>query len=471
MFEPTIGIEIHALLNSKQKVFTNSLNSFDITPNINVSLGDLAYPGTLPILNKEVINMALKASLALNCKINKCLHFDRKNYFYPDLSKGYQITQDTTPIGYDGYVEIETEQGIKEIQLERVHIEEDTCKSIHGDSGTLLDFNRAGAPLIEIVTKPVISNEIEAMKYVDTIRETLLYLNVSDVKIEEGSLRCDVNVSLRKKGCKTLGTKVEIKNIGSISNIGTSILYEINRQKEILESGKLVQPETRRFDDKKNKTVLMRVKDEETDYRYHPEPNIPLVKITDEMINDIKESINILPKQLRIKYNELGLNYNNVNTIIANYDMCVFFESVVNEINPIIGANILTGEVSSYLNKNKVEFNDIKLTKSNFINLVNLYEKEELSSKQLKQLIPVLLETGNKVNDIINKLGLKQINDEQQINCLISEVMESNNQSVIDYKNGQDRALKFLMGQIMKKSKGQVNPEIANKLLIKALDS
>ncbi len=470
MLEPTIGIEIHVLLKSQSKVFTNSLNSFNEIPNENIALGDLAYPGTLPTLNKEVVNMALKAALAFNCKINKKMHFDRKNYFYPDLSKGYQITQDMTPIGYDGYVEIEVDGNFKKIAIERIHIEEDTCKSIHSEKGTLLDFNRAGVPLIEIVTKPVITSDIEAVKYVDTIRETLLYLGVSDVKIEEGSMRCDVNISLKEKESDQLGTKVEIKNIGSVSNVGTSILYEINRQKEILGSGKKVIAETRRFDDSTNKTLLMRVKDENTDYRYHPEPNLPYIYLTDDIIKEVQRSIQNMPKDLRKKYSDLGINQNNINTIVGNYDMCMFLEKIINNINPVIGANILTGEISSYLNKNKLEFNNIKLTVDNFQDLVNRYEKNEISSKQLKTIIPLLLETGENIQNIIDKLGLKQINNEEEILKIINNVINNNSKSVDDYKSGQDRALKYLMGQIMKESKGQVNPELANKLLVETLN-
>ena len=231
MLEPTIGIEIHAHLKSKTNAFSSSVNNFDSLPIENISLIDLAYPGALPRLNKEVIEMALKAALALNCSINKEMHFDRKNYFYPDLPKGYQITQNRTPIGYDGYLMIDVDGKQKRIAIERIHIEEDTAKSIHGQAGTILDFNRSGVPLIEIVTKPVITSEKEAVAYLEGIREILLYLGISDVKIEEGSMRCDANISLSERGSKKLGTKTEVKNIGSISNVGTSILYEINRQK------------------------------------------------------------------------------------------------------------------------------------------------------------------------------------------------------------------------------------------------
>ncbi|MDD2181003.1 MAG: Asp-tRNA(Asn)/Glu-tRNA(Gln) amidotransferase subunit GatB [Bacilli bacterium] len=465
MLEPTIGIEIHVELKSQTKVFSNSLNNFDSLPNENISLIDLAYPGTLPKLNKKVVEMALKAALALNCSINKEMHFDRKNYFYPDLPKGYQITQNRTPIGYDGYLMINLSGEPKKIDIERIHIEEDTAKSIHGQGGTVLDFNRAGVPLIEIVTKPVIKSDLEAIAYLEGIREILLYLGISDVKIEEGSMRCDANISLSEKDSSKLGTKAEVKNIGSISNVGTSILYEIERQKKIIESGNKVINETRRFDDKTGSTISMRVKETASDYRYFPEPNIPSLELSDEYILEVKNSIPILPSVLRDKYNKLGINQNNIKTIIGNYSLCQFFESVVGLVNPVTAANILTGEVLNYLNKTKLDIKNIKLTNDNFKELIETYEKGTISSKHIKDIIPILLEKGGSVSSIIEDLGLKQINNDDLILKVINNIIENNPESVTDYRNGQDRALKYLMGQIMKETKGQVNPAKASELL------
>ena len=267
MLEPTIGIEVHVELKSKNKVFSNTINAYSNNANTNVNIVDLGYPGTLPVLNYEVVKMALKAALALNCKINKKMHFDRKNYFYPDLPKGYQITEQATPIGYDGYLEIEVDGCTRKIGIERIHIEEDTCKSMHVLDNTLLNYNRAGVPLVEIVTKPDIKSPKEAVAYVETLRRTLLYLEISDVKIEEGSMRCDTNISLAPQNAEKLGTKIEIKNIGSVSNVGISLEYEIKRQKELLENGTILKEETRRFDDNTNSTILLRVKETGNDYR------------------------------------------------------------------------------------------------------------------------------------------------------------------------------------------------------------
>lgn len=468
MLKPTIGIEIHVHLKSQTKAFSNSLNNFNSLPNENISLIDLAYPGTLPRLNKKVVTMTLKAALAFNCFINKEISFDRKNYFYPDLPKGYQITQNRNPIGYDGYVMIEVDGNQKKIDLARIHIEEDTAKSIHDEKGTLLDFNRAGVPLIEIVTKPVIKSAEEAVAYVEKVRETLLYLGISDVKIEEGSMRCDVNVSLSKD--ERLGTKVEIKNIGSVSNVGTSILYEIERQSKRIKNGQPILNETRRFDDKTGTTISMRVKEEVSDYRYLPEVNIPVLKLSEAYLLEIKESLPILPDLIREKYKNLNLNQNNIKTIIGNYQLYSFFEQVIDIVNPVIASNLLTGDILSYLNEYNLQLNETNLNQTNFKELIETYEQGIISSKHMKTIIPILLEKGNKVEDIIKDLGLKQISDENEILEIIKIIINNNSKSVSDYKNGQERAFKFLMGQIMKETKGQVNPAMASKLLIAELE-
>lgn len=466
MLVPTIGVEVHVELKSKSKVFSDSLNAFSPENNSNVNVIDLGYPGTLPKLNKEVINMALKAAIACNCKINKDMHFDRKNYFYPDLPKGYQITQKDTPIGYDGYLEINVSNQTKKIRIERIHIEEDTCKSIHGVKGTLLNFNRAGVPLIEIVTKPDITNGDEAAAYLEKLREILLYIGVSDVKMEEGSMRCDANVSLKEDTSDKLGTKTEIKNINSINNVLLSINSEIKRQKELLENGQIIKEQTRRFDDKTGTTQLMREKETGNDYRYFPEPDIPYVHLTDEWINEVKNSIPVLPDVIREKYRKLNINENNIKTLIANYDLNKFLMEIVDEVNPVIAANLLTGEVLSYLNKANKKLEDIKLNKDNYKELIELINKNTISSKQVKEIMPLLLEKGGKVSEIMNELGIKQISDESALVEIVDKIIASNPESVKDFKDGKDRAIKFLMGQIMKETKGQANPVIVSKLLL-----
>jgi len=461
--KPTIGIEVHVELKSLSKVFSNSKNNFNDPVNTNVNVIDLAYPGSLPRLNKEVINMAIKACLALNCDVTRLMHFDRKNYFYADLPKGFQITQQDTPIGTNGYIEIENG---KKIRIERLHIEEDTCKSIHSKE-TLLNFNRAGVPLLEIVSKPDIHSGLEAVQYVEKLRETLLYLGISDVKIEEGSMRCDVNVSVSDND--TLGTKCEVKNIGSISNVKTAIDYEVSRQTELLKNGEIIKEQTRRYDDKTKTTILMRYKETGNDYRYFPEPDIPYFEITDEWIREIEKQMPILTDELKEKYEKLNINPQNIQTLISNRSLCMFLESVIDSVDAVIASNILTSDISGYLNKNIVSIEDTKLTKEKFIELINMLKNEQLSSKQAKQIIPYLLETDKNISSLIEELGLVQITDNTKLQEIINNVLNNNQESVNDYKNGHENALKYLMGQIMKESKGQANPKLVNELLIENL--
>ena len=451
--KPTIGIEVHVELKSMAKVFSLSKNNFSDEANTNINVIDLGYPGVLPKLNKGVIDLALKASLAFNCQINRLMHFDRKNYFYPDLPKGYQITQQDTPIGYDGYVEVEVNGNKEKVYLERIHIEEDTCKSVHTDI-TSLNYNRAGVPLIEIVTKPCIKSADVAVAYLEKLRETLLYLGVSDVKIEEGSMRCDVNVSVSDS--ELLGTKCEVKNIGSISNVGVAIDYEIKRQTDLILKGEKIVEQTRRFDDKTRSTILMRTKETGNDYRYFPEPDIPYVYIDYEWFNEIKDNMPILTDELKEKYISLGINNNNIKTIIANKDLCNFLESVIDKCNPVIAANLLTGEVMSYLNKNIIKLNKTKLTTDNFIKLVDLLDKKEISSKQGKEIIEIALENDKDVLEIVKENNMQQISDDSFILDIVNKVLSENPTVVAEYKEGKDRAIKYLMGQVMKESKGKI---------------
>ncbi len=458
----TIGIEVHVELKSMAKVFSMSKNDFKDSTNTNINVIDLAYPGTLPRLNKGVIESALKAALALNCKINKVMHFDRKNYFYPDLPKGYQITEQDTPIGYDGYIQISN----KKIEIERIHIEEDTCKSIH-TTDTLLNFNRAGVPLIEIVTKPCMKNADEAREYLEKLRETLLYLGVSDVKMEEGSMRCDINISV--SNTDTLGTKCEVKNLNSISNAYAAINYEINRQISELEKGNVIKEQTRRYDEASGKTILMRYKEVGNDYRYFPEPDIPYVILDDDYILSIKNNLPILSDELRLEYKKLSINDNAINTIISNRDIGNFLQSVIKNCNPVIAANLLTGDILSYLNKNIIKIKDTKLNTENFIKLVNLLDSNKISNKQAKELIKIILENDDDIDDLVIKLNMIQISDDNFIIDLIDEVLKENEDSIKDYKEGHDRALKYLMGQVMKKSGGKINPQRANEILLSRL--
>ena len=468
---PTIGVEVHVELKTNTKIFSPSVNGYGQMANSLTNVIDLGYPGTLPTLNEEVINLAIKACKVLNCKIRREMHFDRKNYFYPDNPKNYQITQFETPIGYDGYVEIEVNGKKKKIEIEEMHIEEDTCKSTHRKDKTLLDFNRAGVPLIEIVTKPCMESSEEAKLYLEKLKELLFYSDISDCKMEEGSMRADANVSIRKNESDPYGTKVEIKNIGSISNVGLSIEKEIKRQEKLYESGKSFKEQTRRYDDKLGDTVLMRVKETGNDYRYFPEPDIPYVYITDEMISNVEKTIPMLPDERRSKYIDLGVSPFKANKLVNNRSLSDYFNTLLDSnINFDIASNLLLGDISGYLNKEEKVITDTTLTKERFIDLVNNIDNNNLSSRNLKDILSKVLESNSSIEEIIKTSGIKNITDDSKIREVIVSIINNNPDSVNDYKAGKDRAIKYLMGQVMKETKGSVNPKMANEILLEELN-
>lgn len=467
----TIGIEVHVELKTKTKIFSSSKNGYGQMANSLTNVVDLGYPGTLPTLNEEVINLAIKAATILNCKIRRQMHFDRKNYFYPDNPKNYQITQFDTPIGYDGYVEIELDGKKKKIEIEEMHIEEDTCKSTHRKDKTLLDFNRAGVPLIEIVTKPCMESATEAKLYLEKLKELLFYCDISDCKMEEGSMRADANISIRKNESDPYGTKVEIKNIGSISNVGISIEKEALRQEKLLENGETFKEQTRRYDDKISDTVLMREKETGNDYRYFPEPDIPYVIITDEMIEKVKKTIPMLPDERRKKYQELKVSEINSKKIVQNRMISDYFNTLLNtNINFQTAANLLLGDIAAYLNKNEKSISETTLSKERFIDLVNNIDNNTLTSKNLKEILDEVLETNSTIEEIINKNHIENITDDNKIREIIIKIISENEESVKDYKQGKERAIKYLMGQVMKETKGSANPQIANNILEKELN-
>lgn len=465
-YKKTIGIEVHCELKTKEKLFSPSLNNYGSLANLNANIIDLGYPGTLPTLNKEAIELAIRACKVLNCKIRKIQHFDRKNYFYPDNPKNFQITEERTPIGYDGYVEINDDGITKKIEILEMHIEEDTSKSIHSKETTLLDFNRAGVPLIEIVTKPCIHTAKEATLYLEKLRELLLYANVSDCKIEEGSMRCDANISISKTD--TLGTKIEVKNIGSITNVGLAIEYEGKRQAEILDAGEKLQEETRRYDAKLDKTILMRVKETGNDYRYFPEPDIPYLVLTDEMIEEVTKNIPVSADIRRKKYQEAGINEININKLIANKDLSDYLEEFTN-LNLKTASNLLLGDIQAYLNKVNKSILETKLTKDKMIKLVSYLDDGKISHKNFKDIVLDIMETDKEIDTILEEKGIQNVVDNTLVLEIIEKVLKDNENVVLDYKNGNERSLKFLMGQVMKESKGSVNPKLANDLLIEKL--
>ena len=467
---PTIGIEVHVELKTNTKIFSPSINGYGQMANSLTNEIDLGYPGTLPTLNEEVINLGIKAATILNCKIRKQMFFDRKNYFYPDNPKNYQITQNRTPIGYDGYVEIDDDGVKKKIYIEEMHIEEDTCKSTHRKDKTLLDFNRAGVPLIEIVTKPCMTTSKEAKLYLEKLKELLFYADVSDCKMEEGSMRADANVSIRKNESDPFGTKAEIKNIGSISNVGLSIEKEIERQAKLYDEGKTFKEQTRRFDSKLNDTVLMRVKETGTDYRYFPEPDIPFVVITDEMIDNVKKTIPMLPDERREVYKNLGVSEINTTKLVQNRSLSDYFNELLEDkTNFQIASNLLLGDISAYLNKHEKLITDTTLTKERFLELIKLMDDKTLTSKNLKDILDDTLESNKSIAEIMKDKGIENITDDKEIREFIKRIINDNPDSVNDYKNGHDRAIKYIMGQVMKETKGKVNPGLAMEILTEEL--
>lgn len=469
-YKPTIGIEIHLELKTNAKVFSPSKNDYNKGPNTNINEIDLGYPGVLPILNEEVVRKATKASLGLNMKVARKMHFDRKNYFYPDLPKGYQITQMETPIGYDGYISINIDGKEKRIGIERLHIEEDTAKSLHHNGKTLLNYNRSCVPLVEIVSKPDMHSKEEAMAYVERLRELFVYLDVSDCKIEEGSMRCDVNISVSKDDA--LGVRSEIKNIGSISNIGNAIDYEIKRHVTALENGETLYEDTRRYDAENNSTVFMRKKDTNTDYRYFPEPDIPYLYLDDSFIEEVNSSITMLPDERRKIYLDKDVSSINTEKLIANKELSdylnMFLES---DIDFKIASNILVGDITFYLNKENISIFDTKLDKSKFISVVDALSKNKISSKIFKDILPFLMEEEISLNSLLEREGLSLMSNEDEIISIINVVLLKYPQSVLDYKNGKDNAIKFLMGMVMKESKGKASPKVALDLLKNVLDN
>ena len=465
-YDVTIGIEIHCQLKTNTKMFSGAPTSFGRKANTCVNEVDLGHPGSMPQVNEEAVRKAVMACTALHLTIDPLIKFDRKNYYYSDLPKGFQITQQFHPIGRDGYVEIDTAEGPKKIRIERIHMEEDTAKQFHLSKVSLLDYNRAGTPLIEIVSKPDMHNGAEAEAYVEALRQTLYYIGVSDCKMEEGSMRCDVNVSIAPKGAEHLGTKNEIKNLNSISHIGKAVDYEVERQKKLLEAGEKVMQETRRFDEKTGTTIMMRRKEGNVDYKFFPEPNIVPIRLTEDWIKAIQAEMPELPSARKQRYErDYGLSDHDIRVLIANKEMSDFFEQVVKYTkNAKSACNWLLSDVSAWLNTNEKTIDTCDLKPQMLAKLIAMIDDGKISNAQAKQLTVDLM-TGKDPEQSAEEKGLKQVSDTGAIAAMVNEVMDANPQAIEDFRNGKDRAVGFLTGQVMKKSKGQANPGLVNKLI------
>jgi len=465
-YDIVIGIENHCELNTKSKMFSSSATSFGRKANSCTNEIDLGHPGTLPCLNKEAVKKAIEACTAFHLTIDPVVKFDRKNYYYSDLSKGFQITQQFHPIGTNGYLDINVDGKVKRVRINRIHMEEDTAKQFHLKDETLIDYNRAGTPLVEIVSEPDMTSGKEAAAYVEKLRQTLLYLGVSDVKMEEGSLRCDINISIKPKGSNTYGVKNEIKNLNSIANIQKAVDYEVARQKALLDNNEKVIQATRRFDEKTGTTVLMRKKEGNVDYKFFPEPNILPIKLDAAWIAKIQNNIAELPDAIYKRFTEnFGLKDYDAKVLIANKDLGDFYQEVVKYTKDYkLACNWVIGDYKAYLSAANLKVQDSKITAKNLADLINLIAKKTISGKQAKQVFE-LMSDGSLAEEIVNKLNMRQVSDTDTLLAVVNEVLDEQPQSIIDFKNGRDRAVGFLVGQVMKKTKGQANPAKTNALI------
>ena len=462
MLKTVIGLEIHCELNTK----SGSKNEYEKMPNQNISVIDLAFPGILPLPNIQGVRKAIKLALALNCEVPNEVMFDRKNYYYADLPKGYQLTQMTKPFGKNGYLDIEVSGKQKRITIHQLHLEEDSASMDHFSDYSLINYNRAGVPLVEIVTDPVFNDEKEVIQFLESLRTIIKYCDVSSASSEKGELRVDVNISMMEEDAKELGVRAEIKNINSFNSVKETILYEIKRQTEILESGGKVLQETRRWVDDTKETVSMREKVDAIDYKYYVEPNIPVVSLSEEFINEIKSSIPMLPNERKEKYIKSGVKEKDANTIIRNVDICEFFENVLSLGGDAREAsNWITTRLLGYMSANFLTINEVYLTPSMLVSLMNMVSSGKISTQQAKEVFNLILEEKKTPEEIVKERGMEQVSDIDEIKKLVNSVLDEFNEQVLVYKSGKTNILGFIMGQVLKQSGGKVNPSIASKIL------
>ncbi len=473
IYELVVGCEIHAQVASQSKLFSRAATEFGAPQNSQVSLVDAAMPGMLPTINEECVRQAVKTGLGINAQINLRSIFDRKNYFYPDLPQGYQISQLFFPIVGEGEVEITLEDGSKKtIPVERIHLEQDAGKSIHDQhpTATLIDLNRSGIALMEIVSKPDMRSPFEASEYVKTIRGILRALGTSDGDMEKGNLRCDANVSVRKIGEEKLGTRCEIKNLNSMRNISRAIEFEAARQVEILENGGKIDQETRLFDAINGDTRTMRSKEDAMDYRYFPDPDLPPLVLTQEYVEEIRKSLPELPNAKKERYiKEFGIPEYDAGVLTADTEISFYFEKLITKHEPKICVTWLTVELFGRMNKAGINFENLKISAENLVELLDLIKSGEISGKIAKDVLDEMFESGESAAKVVELKGFKQVSDTSAIEKIIDEVMAKNENFVTDYRLGKDKLFGFFVGQVMKESKGQANPVMVNELLKKKL--
>ena len=472
-YEVIIGLEVHAQVLSESKLFSSSPTKFGSEPNTQVSLVDAAFPGMLPVINEFCIKQAIKTGIGLKAKINNKSIFDRKNYFYADLPQGYQISQYKNPIVGEGSVTLDMPDGEKMIGIERLHLEQDAGKSIHDidPQNTLVDLNRSGVALMEIVSKPDLRSLDEVNAYIKKLRSIMRYLGTCDGNMQEGSLRADVNVSVRKKGETELGTRCEIKNVNSIKFMQMAIDYEANRQVDILEEGGSIDQETRLFDTKKNETRSMRTKEDAHDYRYFPDPDLLPLELNDDFINEIKKEIPELPDEKKKRFIEkFNLSPYEANILVSDIETSKYFEDVSKNSDVKLATNWITGELFALLNNKSIEITESPITSENLAKLINLIKDGTISGKIAKTVFEIMADSGKDPKKIVEEKGLKQQSDPKELEKIIDKVISDNPKNVEAYKSGKDKLFGFFVGQVMKQSNGKANPQLVNEILKKKLN-
>lgn len=471
MYKAVIGLEVHTELNTKSKMFSGSKNEYTKDANTNISVIDLAFPGTLPLPNKEAVKKALKLAMCLNCETPDEVMFDRKNYYYADLPKGYQITQMTRPFGKNGYIDMEVNGKEKRVRVHQLHLEEDTANMMHKDDYSLLDYNRAGIPLVEIVSEPDMNTIDEAIEYLENLRSIIKYADISGASSEKGELRVDVNISMMKEEDSVLGTRAEIKGINAFNTVKEVIAFEMKRQEEILSSGGKVIQETRRWDDNKKETISMRDKVDAIDYRYYVEPNIPKVKLSVEFKDEIKKTIPVLPLERIKNYVSLGISYKDAKAIVREKEISDYFDNVLSYNVPAKEAsNWMSSKLLGYMNANSLSINEVYLTSEMLADLIKMSLSGQISSQQAKDVFAYSLEEKKSPIDIVKEKGMEQISDEEVIRKIVLKAIEDNPSQYDAYKNGKTALLGFFVGQTLKLSEGKANPSIVNKLVNEELN-
>ncbi len=474
-YEVIVGLEIHAELSTKTKIFCGCKNAFGAEVNTLCCPVCMGMPGTLPVLNKQVVDYAIKMGHALGCKINRVSKNDRKNYYYPDLPKAYQISQFDIPLCEDGALDVLINGEVKRIGITRIHIEEDAGKLIHDDSfaGSLVDYNRCGVPLIEIVSEPDMRSAEEAKAYMEAITNILLYLGISDAKMQEGSVRADVNVSVRPAGQKEFGTRTEMKNVNSFGAVYRAIQYEAKRQIEVLEAGGSIDQETRRWDDAKGVNFVLRTKEDAQDYRYFPEPDLLTFVVSEQHVQELKDSVPELPVAKTLRYvKEYGLNQDDAELLASNKARSEFFDACVSlgKCDKKAVSNWMIGDITRILNERRIEIGDTRLTPEKLADMIVLIENKTISNTAAKTVLEVLIDEDSQPGEIVQEKGLAQVSDTGALRGIVDEVLAANGKAVADYKGGKTNVLGFLVGQCMKASKGQGNPAILREMIAEEIE-